>query len=62
MADPSKPAGMGLYADLLADPQKKSVSGSTISSAPVRYNLKAVEPIETAAAPKKKDGTYLLNV
>lgn len=51
---PAKKMGMSLYADLL-EPNKTQTGGATISSAPVRYDIKADGDAEDGA--KKKDGT-----
>ncbi|KAK4551981.1 hypothetical protein LTR86_010773 [Recurvomyces mirabilis] len=57
MAAPRK-MGLSLYADLL-DTNKEKAASSTISSAPVKYNVaKDDEEGEAAAAAKKKDGTF----
>lgn len=51
-ADAPKKSGLSLYAHLLGD------KGSTISSAPVKYDQqKAEDEAAAAAAQKKKDGT-----
>ena len=53
MAEAPKKTGLSLYAHLLGDN-----AGSTISSAPVKYDQqKAEEEAAAAAAQKKKDGT-----
>lgn len=55
MSDPPPPpkkTGLSLYANLL-DPDKQK--GATISSAPVRYDVKNGSGSDDAA--KKKDGT-----
>lgn len=57
-APPKKPAGGGLslYADLL-EPDKSKTSSATISSAPVKYDVKSSSSAAEEAAAKKKDGT-----
>jgi hypothetical protein len=53
-APPKKVGGMSLYADLLGGDKQKA--GSTISGAPVKYDVKKDED---EAAQKKKDGTVM---
>lgn len=55
MSGPPKKTGLSLYADLL-DPAKKGQSGSTISSAPVKYELKQTATDTSGPALKKQDG------
>lgn len=58
-APPKKPGGIGgmsLYANLLGEKQKVD-QATTISGAPVRYNVAKAEADESEAAQKKKDGT-----
>lgn len=47
---------MSLYANLLGEKQKVD-QATTISGAPVRYNVAKAEADESEAAQKKKDGT-----
>jgi hypothetical protein len=51
-APPRKAGGMSLYADLLGG--DKQTGGSTISGAPVRYDVKKDDE---EAAQRRKDGT-----
>jgi len=55
MAAPKK-MGLSLYADLL-DTNKASAASSTISSAPVKYNVAKDDEEAEVAAATKKDGT-----
>jgi hypothetical protein len=55
MSAPPKKMGLSLYADLL-DPEKAKSQGTTISSAPVKYDVKKETDEE---AQKKKDGTVM---
>ena len=52
-----KKTGLSLYADLL-EPEKQKQPGTTISSAPVKYDVKAGGGDEEAQ--KKKDGTVMM--
>lgn len=51
---PPKKSGLSLYADLLK-PSESDSNAATISSAPVKYDLKKAED-DAIAAQKKKDG------
>jgi hypothetical protein len=55
-APPKKGGGLSLYADLL-QPNKQNASGSTISSAPVRYDIQKSGSAGDEDAQRKKDGT-----
>lgn len=52
---PKKPGGTGLYGDLL-----NPGSGGVISGAPVKYEMKRVDP--EAEAKKKKDGNHSFSI
>lgn len=59
---PTKPSGGGLslYADLLEPDRQKSAAASTISSAPVKYDIQrsgSAGEDDAVAQQKKKDGT-----
>lgn len=55
MSAPPKKMGLSLYADLL-DPEKAKAQGTTISGAPVKYDVKKETDEEVQ---KKKDGTFM---
>jgi len=57
-APPLKKKGMSLYAELLGEDKSQS-TGTTISSAPVRYDLQAAVGDGEGTATKKKDGTVI---
>lgn len=59
MSAPPKKMGLSLYADLL-EPDKQKSAGATISSGPVKYDVKTSGGDEEAQ--RKKDGTVMMPV